>query len=93
MLTAIGLDANDQIFPVAYFLRDAEIENTASWTWFLREVQLDLNISDSYGWTFLTDKQKVIYLLIFLIILIRLLILFCDLYMTFQFFFLTRDFI
>ncbi|KAG5522743.1 hypothetical protein RHGRI_034780 [Rhododendron griersonianum] len=34
LLTAVGIDANDQTFPVAYAI--VEQENTSTWTWFLK---------------------------------------------------------
>ena len=56
-LTAIGLDPNDQIFPVAFGV--VAIENTDTWSWFLSLLVKDLDIKDSSKWTFISDRQKV----------------------------------
>ncbi|XP_042035206.1 uncharacterized protein LOC121781547 [Salvia splendens] len=57
LLTAIGLDLNDQIFPVVYSV--VAIENTDTWSWFLSLLVKDLEIKDSSKWTFISDRQKV----------------------------------
>ncbi|KAL1568923.1 hypothetical protein AAHA92_00467 [Salvia divinorum] len=56
LLAAIGLDLNDQIFPNAFAV--VRIENTDTWSWFLRLLVLDLEIKDSSNWTFISDRQK-----------------------------------
>ncbi|XP_009605687.2 uncharacterized protein LOC107802797 [Nicotiana tabacum] len=56
LLTAVGLDPNNNIFPIAYAI--VEKERKESWEWFLNYLKLDLDI-DNYGtWTFMSDKQK-----------------------------------
>ena len=57
LITAVGLDPNDQIFSIAYAV--VEIENKTTWKWFIRELKDDLRIIKPSGWTFITDKQKV----------------------------------
>jgi hypothetical protein len=38
ILTAIGMDSNNQIFPLAFaFLKS---ENTESWSWFFRHIKI-----------------------------------------------------
>ncbi|XP_024171385.1 uncharacterized protein LOC112177321 [Rosa chinensis] len=55
--TAVGLDANNTTWVLAYAM--VELENTDSWTWFLDLLAKDLNIRDEgAGWTFINDKQK-----------------------------------
>ncbi|KAM3190289.1 hypothetical protein ACQJBY_068460 [Aegilops geniculata] len=57
LLTAIGMDLNDCIFPVAFAIVD--IENTKSWRWFLTALKQDLHIVDTSLRTIMSDKQKV----------------------------------
>ncbi|XP_058215796.1 uncharacterized protein LOC131326905 [Rhododendron vialii] len=56
LLTVVGIDANDQTFPMAYAV--VEIENTKTWTWFLNHLILDLQIENEPTWTIILDKQK-----------------------------------
>jgi hypothetical protein len=58
LLTAVGIDPNDCIFPVAFGL--VEVECTSSWEWFLQNLKDDLNITNTSPWTLMSDKQKVI---------------------------------
>lgn len=57
MLTAVGIDPNDCIYPIAYAV--VEVESLASWKWFLQTLKEDLGIENTYPWTIMTDKQKV----------------------------------
>ncbi|XP_019200077.1 PREDICTED: uncharacterized protein LOC109193680 [Ipomoea nil] len=58
LLTAVTVDANDSIFPLAYAI--VEGEKRESWTWFLMLLKDDLeispNVEDEY--CFISDKQK-----------------------------------
>ncbi|CAN1139971.1 hypothetical protein LINPERPRIM_LOCUS23718 [Linum perenne] len=56
LLTAIGRDANDQMYPIAWCI--VEVESRASWDWFLELLQDDLNIGNGFGWCFSSDQQK-----------------------------------
>uniref|UniRef100_A0ACD5ZRE6 Uncharacterized protein n=1 Tax=Avena sativa TaxID=4498 RepID=A0ACD5ZRE6_AVESA len=56
LLTAIGIDPNDCIYPVAFGI--AEVECTTSWEWFLTNLRDDLNITNTAPWTIMSDKQK-----------------------------------
>ncbi|XP_061999337.1 uncharacterized protein LOC133716677 [Rosa rugosa] len=56
LLCAVGIDANNGMFPIAYAI--AEVENTDSWRWFLRYLMWDLRIERDSAYTFITDKQK-----------------------------------
>jgi hypothetical protein len=59
LLSAIGRDANNQIYPIAWAV--VEYENKNSWAWFLGHLQKDIRIPyGAEGWVFITDKQKVI---------------------------------
>ncbi|XP_039834350.1 uncharacterized protein LOC120695103 [Panicum virgatum] len=42
LLTAVGVDPNDCIFPIAYAA--VEVESKATWKWFLETLKQDLNI-------------------------------------------------
>ncbi|XP_028118242.1 uncharacterized protein LOC114315833 [Camellia sinensis] len=56
LLTVVGVDANNCIFPFAYAI--AEKEKKKTWFWFLKLLGHDLNIVNSYCYTFMSDKQK-----------------------------------
>lgn len=58
LLTAVGCDANDGMYSIAWAVFEAE--NTETWNWFLNLVSIDVNIINSGGWTFISDRQKVI---------------------------------
>ncbi|XP_074374737.1 uncharacterized protein LOC141715155 [Apium graveolens] len=56
LLTAIGRDANNQMFSIAWAV--VEVEYTESWAWFIQLLKDDLNIVDGYSYTIITDQQK-----------------------------------
>ncbi|KAH1090630.1 hypothetical protein J1N35_017887 [Gossypium stocksii] len=56
LLAAVGIDANNGIYPLAYAA--VESENQASWLWFLELLAIDLEIVSSYQISFMSDKQK-----------------------------------
>ncbi|KAK8675867.1 hypothetical protein V6N13_033929 [Hibiscus sabdariffa] len=56
ILAAVGIDANDCIYPIAYAVVDSE--NNSSWSWFLELIAKDLGLTNSYHVSFMTDKQK-----------------------------------
>lgn len=58
LLSAVGIDANNGIFPFAYAI--VEQENKSSWTWFLQHLSQDIGIDhESSNYTFMSDQQKV----------------------------------
>lgn len=57
VLTAVGLDSNNGIFPVAYAI--VEAENTSYWTWFLELLGECLDLGPQSNFTFISDRQKV----------------------------------
>ncbi|KAK1666822.1 hypothetical protein QYE76_054981 [Lolium multiflorum] len=56
LLTAVGIDPNDCIFPIAMGM--VEVECTSSWEWFLTTLRDDLNITNTSPWTIMSDRQK-----------------------------------
>ena len=56
LLAAVGVDANNCMFPLAYAV--VEGENKSSWTWFLEILIEDLGIVKQEEWTIISDKQK-----------------------------------
>jgi len=57
LLAAISRDANNQMYPVAFAVVEAEVKD--SWTWFLETLLSDLGAPPPEGWTFISDRQKV----------------------------------
>ncbi|XP_019194863.1 PREDICTED: uncharacterized protein LOC109188688 isoform X2 [Ipomoea nil] len=58
MLTPVGIDGNEGLFPIAYAI--VEGENKDSWYWFLKLLCTDLEIDNvsQRQYTFMSDKQK-----------------------------------
>ncbi|GKC42043.1 mutator type transposase [Tanacetum coccineum] len=55
-LTAVGMDPNNDIYPLAYGI--VETESMESWTWFLQHLKEDLDLQDNSNFTFISDRQK-----------------------------------
>ncbi|KAI3503301.1 hypothetical protein L1887_31741 [Cichorium endivia] len=56
ILTAVALDGNNGIYPVAYAVVEAETFD--SWSWFLSNLGDDLGLASNSNFTFITDRQK-----------------------------------
>ncbi|KAJ9553440.1 hypothetical protein OSB04_017485 [Centaurea solstitialis] len=56
LLTAIGRDGNNHIFPVAWAV--VNVENKDNWTWFINLVGEDLDIVNGEGLTLISDQHK-----------------------------------
>nr|GEU48641.1 hypothetical protein [Tanacetum cinerariifolium] len=56
ILTAVGVDLNNGIYPLAYAI--VESENKDSWKWFLECVGDDLDLFRNSNFTFILDRQK-----------------------------------
>ncbi|RYR56409.1 hypothetical protein Ahy_A05g022118 [Arachis hypogaea] len=59
LLTTLGQDANNHLFPIAYVVVDAETKE--NWKWFLHLLHKDIGDYKEFGWNFMSDKQKVIF--------------------------------
>ena len=57
ILTAIGRDANNHIFPVAWAV--VNVENKDNWSWFLDLLGDDLDMPTGNGLTLMSDQHKV----------------------------------
>ncbi|CAN1172948.1 hypothetical protein LINPERHAP2_LOCUS30367 [Linum perenne] len=58
LLSAIGKDGNNQMFPICWAV--VEGENRSSWSWFLELLKGHLSLNDGSGWSVISDQQKVI---------------------------------
>ena len=58
LLTAVGIDPNDCLYPITYTV--VEAENKMSWKWFVEFLKYDLEIYDQRKWTLISDRQKVL---------------------------------
>ncbi|GKB56461.1 elongation factor G, III-V domain-containing protein [Tanacetum coccineum] len=56
LLTAVGKDPNNKMFPFAWAI--VEKKSQSSWTWFLKHLKIDIKTIDGQEWTFMSDKQK-----------------------------------
>jgi hypothetical protein len=59
LLTGVGRDPNDNIYPIATAVVESECRD--SWSWFLENLVADLGPAPNglRGWTFISDRQKV----------------------------------
>lgn len=57
MLSAVGRDGNDSMFPIAMAV--VESESYSSWAWFLMLLIDDLDLRSGSGYTLISDQQKV----------------------------------
>lgn len=56
MLTAIALDANNELFPVVHCIMDAETR--ISWGYFFHHLKEALKDNGREDWTIISDRQK-----------------------------------
>lgn len=57
VLTAVGVDSNNDLYPVAYAV--VEAKSKSSWLWFLSNLGADLDLQQNSNFTFISDRQKV----------------------------------
>ena len=70
MLSAVGLDGNDQMVPIAWAIVDKENKN--NWRWFIAWLKQELSLEDGSHLTIISDMKKVCIILIYLIFVIGL---------------------
>ena len=56
LLAAIGRDANNQFYRVAWCI--VPMENAGSWIWFIRLLKNDLKLEDGNEFTIISDRRK-----------------------------------
>ena len=56
LLTAVGTDPNDGMYPLAW--AQVEAENNDSWDWFIGLLKQDLGMENEATYTFISDRQK-----------------------------------
>ncbi|KAK4839483.1 hypothetical protein QYF36_022295 [Acer negundo] len=54
LFTVIGVDPNNQMYPVTYVLVESECKDI--WCWFLELLGSDLELNNFYGIVWITDK-------------------------------------
>ena len=57
LLTAIGRDPNNQVYPIAWVVVD--VENKDNWTWFIELLRDDLDLGRGNGLVVISDQHKV----------------------------------
>lgn len=57
LICALGRDANNQMYPIAWAV--VHKENNEEWDWFMDLLSSDLQVGDGEGWVFILDQQKV----------------------------------
>ncbi|WOL08446.1 hypothetical protein Cni_G17199 [Canna indica] len=62
LLVAIGQDSMRQFYPIAWAVIDKETKST--WTWFVQCLKSSLDLKDGEGFTFISDMQKIITILL-----------------------------
>ncbi|CAN1144569.1 hypothetical protein LINPERHAP2_LOCUS14175 [Linum perenne] len=58
LLSDIGQDGNNQMFPICWAV--VEWENRSSWSWFIELLKGHLGLDDGTGWSVISDQLKVI---------------------------------
>lgn len=66
LLAAVSKDCNQKMYPIAWAVVEKETQDT--WKWFMELLFEDLGILDGFGWTFMSDKQKVTELTLLVVI-------------------------
>ncbi|XP_071703950.1 uncharacterized protein [Rutidosis leptorrhynchoides] len=56
LLSVVGVDPNNGIYPLAYAIVEAKTSD--SWKWFLKCLGDDLDLDSNSNFTFISDKQK-----------------------------------
>ncbi|XP_020871455.1 uncharacterized protein LOC110225795 [Arabidopsis lyrata subsp. lyrata] len=56
LLVALGRDANNRIYPIAWGC--VQVENIDNWVWFVEKLKSDLGLMDGDGYIIVSDRQK-----------------------------------
>ncbi|XP_010424758.1 PREDICTED: uncharacterized protein LOC104709915 [Camelina sativa] len=56
LLVALGRDADNAIYPIAWSV--VQVENTDNWSWFVNRLKIDLELGDGDGYIMVSDRQK-----------------------------------
>ncbi|GKB55146.1 zinc finger, PMZ-type containing protein, partial [Tanacetum coccineum] len=56
LLVAMGRDANNQMYPIAWAV--VKVENNENWCWFISLIQEDLQLETGEGLTIISDSHK-----------------------------------
>ena len=56
LLTAVGTDGNNQMYPIAWAV--VEAENEVCWAWFINILAEELALGEGVGITIISDQQK-----------------------------------
>ncbi|XP_010501437.1 PREDICTED: uncharacterized protein LOC104778687 [Camelina sativa] len=56
LLVALGRDADNAIYPIAWCV--VQVENTNKWSWFVNRLKIDLELGDGDGYIMVSDRQK-----------------------------------
>lgn len=59
LLTVIGRDANNQVYPIAWVVVD--VENKPNWTWFIELLRDSVDLHDGRGLVVISDQHKVCF--------------------------------
>jgi len=59
LLCAIGMDGNDDVFPIAYAVVEAKIKASREWFFNLLIYDIYVGSGEGRGWTIMSDRQKV----------------------------------
>ena len=57
LLSAVGRDGNNQIYPIAWAV--VSVENKDNWSWFMQCLMQDLGLVAGQGLTIISDQHKV----------------------------------
>ena len=57
ILTAIGRDADNHVYPIAWAV--VNVENKDNWTWFIDNLVADLDLGAGNGLVVISDQHKV----------------------------------
>lgn len=63
LLVALGRDANNAIYPIAWAV--VKVENNENWQWFMQKLKVDLDLKDGDNYIAVSDRSPVSFLFFF----------------------------